>query len=64
MRRTRVYRIKTKLCKTGLAVMLGLFLLSVWVVEYPSLIPLFVLALVVWVLTVIPAFYIEELTEE
>jgi len=60
----RVHRIRMKLCKTGAFLLVVSFVLAVLSIYEPRLIPLFIFCLVDHVVTVIPAFYVEDLEIE
>jgi hypothetical protein len=53
-----------KLCKTGAVLLVVSFILGVLSMFEARLIPLFVFSLVDYVVTIIPAFYVEDLEIE
>jgi sterol desaturase/sphingolipid hydroxylase (fatty acid hydroxylase superfamily) len=61
LKKVRIYRIRMHLCKTGILLLLLSFVLAVASIYEPRFIPLFIFCLVDYVITVIPAFYIEDL---
>jgi disulfide bond formation protein DsbB len=53
------YRVRVKLCNTGIVMLVVVCILGLIACYYPRVFPLFILALVIWLVTIIPAFYVE-----
>jgi hypothetical protein len=53
------YCVRVKVCGVGV-VMLIFVLFLAWIsCYYPHVLPLFIFALAVWLVTIVPAFYVE-----
>ena len=64
MRIKRYYRVRAKICNTGIAMLLICLFLSLVVCFLPQYLPAYVYALVITVLTLVQAFYIETVEKE
>jgi len=53
------YRVRVKLCNTGVAMLVIVSILALVSCYYPHVLPLFILALAIWLVTIVPAFYVE-----
>jgi len=61
LKKVCIHRIRMKICKIGIVLLILTFVLAVISIYEPRFIPLFIFCLVDYVITVIPAFYIEDL---
>lgn len=55
----KLYRIRCRLCKTGILTAFLCCFLALLVCWFPEYWPVFVFSVVVWVVTILPAFYVE-----
>jgi len=60
----RYYRIRSKICNTGVAMLLITLFLALITCYKPEYWPAFAFTLIITVLTLIPAFYIETVERE
>jgi len=55
----RFYRVRAKLCNTGIAMSFIVLFIALISCYYPHVLPLFIVALAIWLVTIVPAFYVE-----
>ena len=60
----RYYRIRAKICNTGIIMLLICLFLSLVVCFLPQYLPAYTFALTICILTLIPAFYVEVVEKE
>ena len=60
----KFYRIRVKLCKAGFFMTIIVFVFAFLSCLSSMLIPLFIFLLVDWVITIVPAFYVEVVEKE
>jgi len=64
MKRKKIFRIRMKMCKTGLLLFIVAFMFACLSCLNPIFWSLFILTLTDWIVTIIPAFYVEVLENE
>lgn len=60
----KFYRIRCRLCKTGFLMAFLCYFLALLVCWFPVYWPAFVFCVVVWIVTFLPAFYVEVADKE
>ena len=60
----RYYRVRSKICNTGVIMLLICLFMSLLCCYEPKYLPVFIFALTICILTLIPAFYVEVIEKE
>jgi len=60
----RIYRIRQKICKTGVFMFIIAFMFAVLSCIDGKFIPIFAFILTDWIMTIIPSYYIEVIEKE
>ena len=64
MRKIKRYVVRVKLCRTGGVMSFIVFFIAMITCFIPAYYPIFIFALILYLLTILPAIYVEKYQEE
>jgi hypothetical protein len=64
MRKIKKYIVRVKLCRTGAVMSFIVFFIAMITCLIPAYYPIFIFALIDYLITILPAIYVEEFQED